>query len=532
MVEENLARAFLRQMAAWGVKTIFGVTGNDILPFLDAMADEDGIRYVGAAHEAGAAFMASYHGKLTGELGVCIASAAGTVNLLEGLADAYMDGAPVLALTGQAATSKIGTQAKQYFNQQGLMRNFAAYSDLVADAPGGLRLLIRAMTQALQRQTVTHLSVPEDLWAKPVQAEPGILPVLVSNKEGRGYLLGDLERAVGLMQKARKPMVLIGNRGRGIGEEIRQLVNVWGAAVVVAQEAKGVVPDDWPGIIGGIGEAWMPSLLPECDCILLIGSATYEESYLPKVAIIQVENLPWHINEIYLWDSLAGDTRHIIRTIAKRLKGYRTDPAWGERVFQEKKHMREIIAADAASNEKPVHPASLMAILNMVVAEDAIIALDIGASNHWFDRDFQATDQVILLSRQWRSMGAGLPAAIAAQLKYPSRQVIVLAGDGSLLMSMGELTTAVKYNLPITIVVINNHLYGLEKDKTLVHGFTPQGLEVNAPDFSHYARACGAQGFMVEEPTQLEAILREATMLGKTAVVDVICRDVRLPYLL
>ncbi|MHB1126325.1 MAG: thiamine pyrophosphate-binding protein [Bacillota bacterium] len=532
MTQQNLAQAFLRQMAAWGVKTVFGVTGNDILPLMDAMANEESIRYIGAAHEAGAAFMASYHGKLTGKLGVCIASAAGAVNLTQGLADAYMDGAPVLAITGQVGTPKIGTAAKQYFSQQGLMQNFAAYSELVTDALTGERLLIRAMSQAYQRRTVCHLSVPENLWSQPVQAVPGSRPALAVASGGSGYLIGDLERVVGLMLNARRPIVLIGNRGRGLCQEIRQLVSAWGAAVVVAQESKGVVPDLWPEIVGGIGEAWLPSMIQESDCLLMIGSASYEEHYLPNAAIIQVEAQPWQVNEIYLWDSLAGDVRHIINTLTHRLHGYQTNPAWGERVVQAKNKLRQITADGAENNEKPIHPARLMAALNGVVAEDAIITLDVGAFMHWFDRAFQASSQEILVPSHWRSMGSGLPAAVAAQLRYPERQVIALVGDGSLLMSMGELTTSVKYNLPITVIVVNNSLFGLEKDKALKQGLLPHGVDVQTPDFRQYALACGARGFTVNDPSELEEILGEALSLQQPSLVDVQSRDVRLPYLI
>lgn len=281
MGQYSLARAMVRQLAAWGVRMVYGVTGDDILPFLDALAQEGTISYTGASHEAAAAFMASYTAKITGGPAVCVASAAGAVNLAESLADAWFDGAPVLALTGQVATAKIGTPAKQYFNQQDLMKNFTAYTELVTDAPAGLRLLIRAMSQALLGQTVAHLSIPENLWSVPVEAEPGTRPALVT-ATGRGYLLGDLERATGLMQRAGKPLVVVGTRGKEAVPQIRQLVDVWGAAVVVAQEAKGVIPGDWPEVLGGIGEAWLPSLLPDCDCILLIGQAPYEESICPK----------------------------------------------------------------------------------------------------------------------------------------------------------------------------------------------------------------------------------------------------------
>ncbi len=192
---------------------------------------------------------------------------------------------------------------------------------MVTNAPAGLRLLIRAMSQAITGKTVAHLSIPKDLWTQSVQAEPGVLPALVKDA-ARGYFTGDMDRAVSLMQKAHKPLVLVGRRGIGAAGEIRQLAAAWGGAVVVAQDAKGVLPDSLPEVVGGSGEAWMPSFLPDVDCIIMIGSATFEEKFLPRVATIQLEEMPWQINDIYLWDSLAGDVPYIINLLTEGLKGY------------------------------------------------------------------------------------------------------------------------------------------------------------------------------------------------------------------
>jgi len=278
-----------------------------------------------------------------------------------------------------------------------------------------------------------------------------------------------------------------------------------------------------------IGEAWLPSLVAETDCILLIGSASFEERFLPRAPVIQVENQPWLIDDIYLWDSLAGDIPFILQTLTRRLQGCQPDPDWQEKIAFARKERQATIAADARNSDRPLHPAHLMASLNDVVPKDAIITVDIGAFNHWFDRDFLAVEQKILLSSRWRSMGYAVPAAIAAALCCPDKKIIALTGDGGLLMSLGELATAVKYRLPITVIVVNNSLYALEKDKTLAAQLQPLGLEVPAPDFSQYARACGARGFHVEEPAALEATLCQALDLPEPALVGVICQDARLP---
>jgi pyruvate dehydrogenase (quinone)/pyruvate oxidase len=514
-------------MAAWGVEVIFGVIGDDILPLLDAIRRDGRMRYIGTANEAGAAFMASNWAKLSGSLGVCIASAAGTVNLLQGLADAYLDGAPVLAITGQTPQSKIGTSIKQYFNHQRLYASFSAYSELVTDASGAMGLLIRAMAKAFTEQKVSHLSFPQDIWSQRVDVEPGIIPRLIKDRE-RHDMAGDLERAAQLMCQSHHPLMVVGSQGRGAAAAIRQLLNHWKAAVVIAQGAKGTVPDDWPEVIGGIGEGWTPAMVQQADGILLVGSADYEKQYLPKVATVQILGRLSRIDDIFLWDSLVGDIPEILIHLTQKIADYEPDLSWWERTIgarEERVRQRE---QDLQNPMQPVHPARLMAVLSEVVSNDAIIASDVGAFMHWFDRDFWAREQRILLSSVWHSMGNGLPAAIAAQIYAPQSQVIALTGDGGLLMCLGELATVSKYRLPICIVVVNNEVYGLERDKSLSQGLNPVGLDIQSTDFHRLAESFGIRGFRVEDPAHLRESLAEALALREPVLVDVHCADVRL----
>lgn len=527
MAESDLAFAMARQLAAWGVEAVFGVTGDDLLPFLDALARAGGIRYIGAAHETGAAFMAAAYAELSGGLGVCAASAAGSVNLLAGLAAAGLDRVPVLALTGQADRAGIGTPAKQYYDQQQAFAGFAAYTELAADAAGALRLLIRAMSRALLLGGAAHLSVPKDLWREKVRAEPGGMPAAVTGRRAAGA--GDPGHAAALMRAAKRPLLLVGKAARGMAEEVRALASAWGAGVAVAQDAKGVIPDDWPEVVGGIGEAWTPALVSEADCVLLIGEAGFEQSYLPPAPIIQLHTDPARIDDRYLWDSLAGGIGELITVLLGRLAGRQTDPSWPGRIAAAHAKRMRLAAADRENEARPIHPARLMAALARTAAADAVIALDEGAFNHWFDRGFIAKSQRVLLSTKWRSMGYGLPAAIAARVRDDKKQVIALVGDGGLLMSLGELATAAKYRLPLTVVVVNNRIYGLEMDKTLAGGLEPVGLSLPAVDFARAAEAFGLQGYRVTEPGDLERVLGGAFSRGEPALVDVICADARLP---
>lgn len=520
----------MRDLAGWGVPVVFGVAGDDILPLLDAFAREGSPRYVAATHEANAAFMAAAWGALTGQPGVCVAGAAGVVNLLEGLAEAALDRVPVLALTGQLDTGKLGSRAKQYFNQQRVAAEFAVTTELVADAPAGVRLLHQALAVAWLRRGVAHLSVPGDLWTRPVQAVPSRRPALLGPPVSPGEVRGDVARAAALVRRARRPLLVLGREAAPAAEAARRLGEAWGAAVVVAQDARGVVEESWPAVVGGVGEGWLPDLVGEADGVVLVGTASFEAGYLPRAPVIQVTADPGEVAPAYLWDSVTGDPGVVLAGLAGAAAETEPDPAWQARIAAARRAWDELRAADLGRGDRPVHPARLMAELGAALPEDAVIALDEGALGHWFARDFRAARQRVLLSAWWRNMGAGLPGALAAALAFPGRTAVAVTGDGGLLMSHGELVTAVRYSLPVKVIVVRNGVYGLERDKAAQAALKPVGLELAAPDFRRYAESCGVAGFRVEDPAELRPVLNQALSLAGPALVEVACADVRLPF--
>lgn len=365
----NLAEAVVRQLTSWEVPVVFGVVGDDLLPFLDAVGRQPGLRWIGMAHEAGAAYAAASWARLTGGLGVCAASAAGAVNLADGLMEAGLDGVPVLALTGQVALAELGGQVKQYFDQQRLIGTAAVFSALVADATAGPSLLTRAAAEARARKGPAHLSFPADLWTKGVEAAQATTPGAASGAAGDGA---------------------------------------------------------WEGT--------------------------------------------------------------------------------------------------------PVHPGRLMAELSRAVATDAILVLDVGALTYWFEQRFPVRTQTVLASSRWRSMGRALPGALAAQLRFPERQVVALVGDGGLLMSLGELATLSALRAPVKVVVADNRKYGLEADKAAAQGLEPPGLDVLPVDFARCAEACGVRGRRVETPGDLAGVLAEVLAGDGPALLDVVCADTHLPH--
>lgn len=528
----NTADEVLKILVDWGVRSMYGVSGDAVFPLLDAVSRQSKIKYYAAAVETGAAFMAAYEAKLTGRPGVCIAtSGPGSANLVNGLADAYYDGAPVLAITGQAATGKLGTNTKQYFNQQQLFTPFTRMSELVVSPEAVCSVLVSALETAVNEKTVTHLSIPVDVWQMPVT---GVRRARITGRRqivGSGFA-GGLEETAVMLNNAQRPVIIVGTRdGQDAGLCVL-LADNRGAGIIIAQQAKGVIPDDNPLVMGGIGEAYVPQALSQADFFLLVGSAAFELKFLPPAAsIMQLSDSPGDLHYDRIDSGIIGSPGLLLRLLIKKVPPRRDREDWLAEISADRENLIRQLTADADNDEIPVHPGRLIAALNRTLAADAIIACDIGSFGHWFDRGFQAREQTVLLSTRWRSMGAGLPAAIAAKISCPEKQVIALVGDGGLLMSMPELLTAVKYRLPVTVVAANNHEYALETATMQAQGLTPFGNNILTPDFAAYAKAAGARGYRVEDPAQLESALTEALSSNEPTVVDVQVSNPPLPNL-
>ncbi|PKM82082.1 MAG: hypothetical protein CVU89_07025 [Firmicutes bacterium HGW-Firmicutes-14] len=533
----NVADAMIQLLAAAGARTVYGVSGDAVFPLLDALSRQDMLKYYSITNEAWAAFMAAYEAMLSGRPAVCIAtSGPGTANLVNGLAEACFCRVPVVAVTGQVETKKIGTNAKQFFHQRDLIKTFAEMSEIIVNPEALVPVVTSALNTAVSRRTVVHLSVPSDIFLMPCEVKGN--PVIT----GKGSVIGcgqpgEMEKAVNLLRKSICPMLLLGSRDRRTGKEALRLAEKAGAPVVVAQQTRGVIPEDHPYVLGGIGEGYLPDILNRLDLTLIIGEASYELKYLPpETPVIQVAEEPGLLYTERVSAGLTGNPEAITVAFMERICSGNSrragfNLAWTEEIRREKENRQEMLREDQSLAGTPVHPARLIAAINRVVAEDAVITLDIGSFNHWFERGFTASGQTVLVSGRWRSMGSGLPAAIAAKLAAPGRQVLALVGDGGLLMSMGELLTAVRYNLPITIVVMTNQGYILEKQKMMSQGLTPFGNELAVPDFAGFAESCGAIGFRVRTPEEVEPVLREALDCGRPALVDVETGDVLLPHL-
>jgi len=520
----NTASAILTQLALWGVRRIYGVAGDAINPMIDAIGKQSEIRYIAVRHESAAAFMASAEGKCASRLGVCIGtSGPGLANMLNGIADAAADRVPLLVITGQVKTDEIGTEAKQYVDQQRLISPLAVYSATLMHPDAALALLNKAVTEALSKRGPAHLTVPKDVLTLPCPWNARLPAGLLEQTLPRNF--SQLESAAGLLNESLRPIICVGDGARSAGEAIMALADRLQAGIIETLGGKGAVPSSCQWHLGGIGEGGTresAELMRESDCVLMIGANWYPEEYVPRdTRVIKIDTDPASIEtQEDLAFGLVGDAAEAARLLAEKIhSGKRA--AWAQRVQTVRQAIRQRLDAERKPASRVITPPSLMAALEQHVSRDGIIAVDTGDHTIWFNRMFRAEKQTILFSGKWRSMGFALPAALAAKLQYPDKQVTALAGDGSFLTTAMELATLAKYQVPIKIIIANNGVYAIEKNKMAEAGMQPYGVELANPDFAALAAAFGIRSFRADTPDTLTSALREMYADDQAALLDV-----------
>lgn len=522
----TVAQYLLEQLAVWGVKRIFGVIGDANLYLLDALAKQNKIQYVACTHEGSAALMASAEAKLTGRVAVCLAtSGPGIANLLNGLADAAMDHAGVLVLTGQVDEPHIGTHIKQYINQQQLISPIADKTELLAHPDALPEIVQGCLVQSKLFGKVTHLSIPKDLYTLKVQGKVKPYPVylhqeLVTPEE-------KIREASEMLKGAQRPLFLLGRGAQDAAVPIKQLAETLQAAVVTTYTARSLFPNDHDLYAGGLGQAGSEAstvLLDESDLIVILGGTWWPEDYTPKqTRILQIDKSPAQMgigHELAM--GFIGDLKQIVPKLLDigQLSNDSREP-WKQRVKEVTGSWKAKIVQETNQDVTPMAPQRVIHTLSSAAAPNAVIAVDTGDHTLWFNRVFQAKQQEILISGRWRTLGFALPAAIAAQLEYPDRQVLAVVGDGGVVQTLMEFQTAVQLGLPIVVLIMNNGSYAMEKNRMEAAGLQTLGSTLVNPDFAKIAEACGGVGRKAQTPEQLEQELRSALEERKPCILDV-----------
>ncbi|MGE7779037.1 thiamine pyrophosphate-binding protein [Peribacillus sp. NPDC097264] len=531
--KNTVAELIIQQLQLMNVKRIYGVVGDTIIGLIDALANQENIKFIAVKHESVAALMASAEAKLTGGLGVCTATMGpGVTNLLNGLGDAYSDKAPVLAITGQAPSDKIGTDFQQYVNQQELVKPFASYSVNLTSPDAIIEVMHKAAQKSLGQRGVTHLSIPKDFFDKKTEVRPRRLPLLV--KSTSSLEEESKNRILEVMKTARQPMILAGAGARGASEAIEMLADTWGAAILTSLGGKGAFEANSPNLLQGIGEGGNPyakSAFLEADVVLLAGVTWWPEGYVPTDAkIIQIDsNFDKIEKSIPVEIGIKGNTEEVIPQLNLGLKGHNKNDEWVGRCREVKELWSAQLEQEGNSEGSPIHPARIIRAIERTIDPDAILAIDTGDVTVWTNRILRQQNQRVLFSGYWRTMGFGLPAAMAAKLAEPEKQVVAVVGDGGLQMTLADLLTAKRYGIKITIIVLNNESLQMERDKIKAEGGDEVGVGLTNPDFVKVAEACGWKGVHVEEDNSLEASITEALQSELPALVDIRTAQIFFP---
>ena len=530
----------VERLIEWGVDTVFGLPGDGINGLTEGFRrHQDRIRFVLVHHEEAAAFMACGYAKSTGRLGVCIAtSGPGGLHLLNGLYDAKLDHAPVLALTGMQGTKLLGTGFQQEVHLEKLFDDVADYNAMI-HVPVQIPTLVDfAVRSALANRSVSHLTFPVDIQEAPEDADPwegglgaGRTPAtapifIVAPGVPRAV---DLQRAATVLNGASKIVLLVGAGALHARDEILAVAEQLASPIVKTLSGKAVVPDDHPLTTGGIGLlGTRPSedAMEDCDAIFMVGTSFPYTSFLPApgTPCVQIDTDPVRAGNRMPTDvPLVGDTKETLQALLPLLQA-KGDRSFVERAQDGMRSWRHDMSALEDSTRDPIQPQYLMRVIDRLASDDAILAADSGTIATWAARHFDIRgDRQFYLSGNLASMAPGLPYTIAAQWAYPGRQCIAFVGDGGFAMLMAEFLTAARHGLPIKVVVCNNGVLGQILWEQMALGFPEYGVRwERQANYAPWAESCGGLGIRVEKAADVEGAV--ATMLAHPgpALLDVV----------
>lgn len=524
----TVAQYAVRQMQAWGIDAVFGVPGDTLLPLLEELRQAGTPRFIVCRHEGSAAMMASAYGKLTGRLAACVADAGpGAVQMLNGVYDAAMDRVPLLVITGQLPTRRMGTHWPQDADLDSLYREATAFNHTLADGAQACAIFTHGLRRAVFASRPVRIGVPKNMWMEPcgpvrVELPPRDVGGRVETREEL------IQEAAAWLQSASRPVLFAGLGARRAVGSLLALAEHLQAPIVHSMPALGTIPSEHPwnlGVIGKFGTQAAADVLAQADLILAVGTTWWQPEFVPaRARVIQIDSAMHHIGLTFPVDlGIWGDAAVVLPRLLDAVgRSYR--PEWAERAGQARRSWDAEVAQMAAPADGPLHPAAVVAAVARHLVPDAVVSLDVGNNAFWFSRFYRGPNIRLLLSGHWRTVGFGLPGGIGAKLAEPARQVVVFAGDGGFAMSSPELATAVQYRLPIACIILRDGRYAEEESLQRQTGRRPFGTRLHNPDWAAYARACGAEGYRVDTYEQLTAALAHALPRlaeGQVAVLDV-----------
>lgn len=511
-----------------GVKRVYGVVGDSLNGFTDAMRRLGGMDWIHVRNEEAGAFAAGGEAHLTGELAVCAGSCGpGNLHLINGLFDCHRSGVPVLAIAAHIPSSEIGIDYFQATHPESLFRDCSHYVELVSNPEQLPQILERAMRVAISRRGVAVVVIPGDVALAPLDAPVSQwlapkTPVVVPD-------VAQLNELAQFLDEGKRITLLCGAGCAGAHDEVVALAKHLKAPIVHALRGKEYLEYDNPydvGMTGLIGFASGFNAMKACDTLLMLGTNFPYRQFFPEHSrIAQVDLKPEALgNRCPLAIGVLGDVKHTLQQLLPRLSEH-TDSEHLNRAVADYDSTRKDLdkLAESGPNSAIIHPQYVSRLVSELAAEDAVFTCDVGTPTAWAARYLKMNGQRRLVgSFNHGSMANAMLQAIGAQAAYPGRQVVSLSGDGGFSMMMGDFITLSQANLPVKVIVLNNGTLGFVEMEMKASGLVDVGCELKNPNFALLAESMGVKGIRVERPQDLRDAITAAFAHDGPVLVDVV----------
>lgn len=518
------AELFIRCLESEGVEMIFGIPGEENIDVMDALLNSK-IRFITTRHEQGAAFMADVYGRLTGKAGVCLATLGpGATNLVTGVADANMDRAPLVAIAGQAATTRMHKESHQYYDLVHLFQPISKYSTSIIAPEIVPEVVRKAFKQAeAEKPGVSFIELPENV----VKLEVDKAPLKVQRAQAPAPPQEKVDQAAAVIASAQYPIVMAGNGviRQNACAQLLAFAEKLNLPVATTFMAKGAIPfshDHSLGTVGLQAHDYVACGFDRADVIICVGYDMVE--YHPYLwhkeknrKIVHIDTMPAEVDEYYILEvGVVGCIKKALNAIAEKAVPKEQFMAEG---------LRKVIVKEFTeyqqSNDFPLKPQKIIWDLRQVLRGQDIVISDVGAHKMWIARMYQAeAPNTCIISNGFASMGIGVPGAIAAKLTFPDCTALTVTGDAGFMMNSQEIETAMRIGTPIIILIWNDSQYGLIRWHQLRHFGRKSHIDFTNPDFVKYAESFGAKGYRVQAAEELVPTLKQAIADNTVVVID------------
>jgi acetolactate synthase-1/2/3 large subunit len=521
----NAAELFVRCLENEEVDYIFGIPGEENIDVMDVLLGSS-IRFITTRHEQGAAFMADVYGRLTGRAGVCLSTLGpGATNLVTGVADANMDRSPVVAIAGQAATTRMHKESHQHLDLVGLFDPISKYGTQIMEPETIPEVIRKAFKQAIQEKPgVSFIALPENIAGSEVEGKE---PLKVQAAETPVAPEAKIEQAADIISRAKHPIIMAGNGviRSGGSAQLQAFAERLQIPVATTFMAKGVIPFSHPLSLGTVGlqaHDYVSCGFDRADVIICVGYDMIEyHPYLwhpqKQAQILHIDETPAEVDEHYILAAgVIGDIGESLDRIGEVARP-QDEPKLGA--------LRDLVVREHTEHADnpafPMVPQRILSDLRQVLEPEDIVVSDVGAHKMWTARLYEAErPNTCIISNGFASMGIGVPGAIAAKLVHPERTAVTITGDAGFLMNCQEIETALRIGTPIIVLIWNDGEYGLIHWHQLRHFGRPSNIDFKNPDFVMFAESFGAKGYKVESADELVPVLKQAIADDTVVIID------------